>query len=256
MLFISTLFNEILYRPIFNGLIFLYNIIPGHDLGIAIIILTILIRLALYPLFQKSIKAQKEISELQPKIKEIQAKYKKEKEKQAKELMALYKEHKVNPMSGCLPVLLQLPVFIAFIRVLQAGIKPESLSLLYSFVTNPLTINPLFLGLIDLSKANIFLAVLAGVTQFIQSKMMAPKKQNETKKGEGMDFAQAMTTQMTYLMPVFIIFIGLKFPAGLPLYWTTITLFGIIQQYFTNRGMTRSSVLRLRSERAQKDAEK
>jgi YidC/Oxa1 family membrane protein insertase len=234
--FLSTIFNEILYRPIFNGLIFLYNIIPGHDLGIAIIILTIIIRLALFPLFQKSIKAQKEISALQPKIKEIQEKYKKDKEKQARELMALYKEHKVNPMSGCLPILLQLPVFVAFIRVLQAGIKTESLGLLYSFVVNPQTINTVFLGIIDLAKPNIFLAVLAGIAQFVQSKMMAPKTAPQKEKNGQLDFSKALTTQMTYLMPIFIVFIGLKFPAGLPLYWTVITIFGIIQQYFTAKG--------------------
>jgi len=240
MSFLSTIFNAILYRPIFNGLIFLYDIIPGHDLGIAIIVLTILIRLALFPLFQKSIKAQKEINVLQPKIKEIQEKYKKDKERQARELMALYKKHKVNPMSGCLPVLLQLPVFIAFIRVLQAGIKTENLGLLYSFVPNPQTINFMFLGIIDLAKANVFLAILAGVAQFVQSKMMAPKTEPKNEKNGQLDFSRALTTQMTYLMPIFIVFIGLKFPAGLPLYWTVITVFGIIQQYFTAKGKNKA----------------
>jgi len=98
---ISLLYNEILYRPLFNGLIFLYNIIPGHDFGVAIIILTVIVRAILYPFSQKMIKSQRELQLLQPKIKEIQQKYKDNKEKQSQALMELYKTHKVNPASGC-----------------------------------------------------------------------------------------------------------------------------------------------------------
>lgn len=225
---ISLIFNEILYRPLFNGLVFLYNVLPWHDFGLAIIILTIFIRALFYPLFQKSIKAQKEMADLQPKIKEIQEKYKNDKEKQARAMMDLYKEHKVNPMSGCLPILIQLPILYAFFQVLRTGLDPERLNGLYLFIANPGQMNPFFLGMVDLSKPNVILAVLTGVTQFIQGKMMAPK--NRIASGKG-DFSSALSTQMVYFMPVFIVLIALKLPAGLALYWTILNLIGIGQQY-------------------------
>ena len=235
MSLLLTIFNEILYRPLFNGLVFLYNVLPGHDFGIAIIALTVVIRLLMYPLFQKGIKSQKELSLLQPKIKEIQKKYSKEKEKQAKAVMELYKEHKVNPMSGCLPLLIQLPILIAFFQVLRTGLDPEKLNGLYSFIQNPETINPIFLGIIDLSKRSAVLAVLAGITQFIQSKMSMPPTAKKTDESGKMDFAKMMSSQMLYMMPLLTVMIGLSLPAGLPLYFFVSTLFGIIQQYLTTR---------------------
>lgn len=230
---IIAIFNGLLYRPLFNGLIFLYNTLPGHDFGIAIIALTIIIRLLFYPLFQKQMKAQKEMALIQPKIKEVQKKYKNEKEKQAQAVMDLYKEHKVNPFSGCLPMLIQLPILIAFFQVLRTGLDPSRLSGLYWFVKNPEVINPMFLGLIDLAKSNYVLAVLAGAAQFIQSKMTLPAAGPQ--KGQGTDFAGLMSTQMIYFMPVLTIMIAWQLPAGLPLYWLVLTIFGIIQQYFINR---------------------
>lgn len=225
---IGLIFNEILYRPLFNGLVFLYNILPWHDFGLAVIILTIFIRAVFYPLFQKSIKAQKEMADLQPKIKEIQEKYKNDKEKQARAMMDLYKEHKVNPMSGCLPLLIQFPILFAFFQVLRTGLDPEKLNGLYSFITNPGQMNPFFLGIADLSKPNAILAVLTGITQFVQGKMMAPKNIGASAKN---DFSSAISSQMTYFMPVFIVLIALKLPAGLALYWTILNLMGIGQQY-------------------------
>lgn len=230
-----SVFNEILYRPLFNGLVFFYNIIPGHDLGIAIIVLTALIRLILYPLSQKSIQSQKAMSKLQPEIKDIRKKYK-NKEEQAKAMMDLYRKYKINPMSGCLPILIQFPILIALYRVFYTGLDPEKLNGLYSFITHPDSLNVMFLGLIDLSQRSIFLAVLAGLFMFIQAKMIMPKKiagQGEGMKIGGLDFSSLMSQQMTYFMPLITVFIAWNLPAALPLYWVVITLFGIVQQYFT-----------------------
>lgn len=232
MSFLSTLFNELLYRPLFNGLVFLYNVLPGHDFGIAIIVLTVLIRLLLYPLFQHSIKSQRTLAKLQPKIKEIQRKCANNKEKQAKETMALYKENKINPMGGCLPLVVQVLILFAFFRVLWTGLDAARLNDLYSFVSNPGSLSPFFLGVIDLSKSSPALAVLAGIAQFIQSKMMM-FKDGIVKDVKELDFGSIFTNQMVYIMPVLTIFIGCKFPAGLPLYWLVLTIFGILQQYFT-----------------------
>jgi len=231
--FIITIFNEVLYRPLFNALVWLYNFIPGDDLGLAIIILTVLIRFILYPLSKKAIQSQKAISKLQPKIKEIQKKYK-NKEEQAKAMMELYKKYKVNPMTGCLPILIQLPILIALYRVFFNGLNPEALNTLYSFIERPESLNVMFLGLIDLSQRNIFLAVLAGAFQFVQSRMIMPQNINKQKSESGkIDFSSMMTHQMIYMMPLVTIFIAWNLPSALPLYWIVITLFGVVQQYLT-----------------------
>ena len=226
----TQLFHSIIYQPIYNALIFLYNIVPGHDLGVAIILLTIIIRLILYPLAKKQIESQKKMQELQPEIKRVQDKYKGDKEKQGKELMNLYKEKKVNPASGCLPLVVQIIFIIALYRALVAGINFSECKDLYTFVACPARIGTSFLGILDLAKPSIVLAVLTAAAQFVQTKMMMGTMKTAPSSGKG-DFAQAMNKQMLYLGPLLTLFIGAKFPAGLPLYWLVMTLFMIGQQY-------------------------
>lgn len=236
---ITFLFNEAFYRPLFNGLIFLYNVIPWHDFGIAIILLTIIIRLVLYPLNQKAIKSQKALSTLQPQIKEIQTKLKNDRVKQSQALMELYKTNKINPASGCLPLLIQLPILFALYRVFWNGLKPESLKMIYSFISRPEAISPWFLGLIDLSKSNWPMAILAGAFTYVQSKMMMPLQSPASQSG---DFSSMFGKQMLYFMPLFTVFIAWKLPAGLTLYWIAITLFGILQQYLIMRKNDKSKL--------------
>ncbi len=225
-----SIFNTILYRPIFNVLILLYNYLPGNDFGISIIVLTLIIRLLLYPSSLKAIKSQKSISSIQPKIKEIQERYKDDKEKQAKATMELYKKEKVNPFGGCLPILIQLPILIALFQVLRRGLGTAQLNNLYSFVSVPGQINPTFLGIMNLTNPNMFLALFAGVFQFVQTKMLAPNfKKNKKKKESG--FSQIMQKQMVYFFPVITVIILLRLPAAIGLYWITTSLFAIIQQY-------------------------
>lgn len=233
---ISFIFQELLYRPLFNSLVFLYQTVSFYDFGIAIIILTVLIRLLLYPLAQKSIQSQKEMSAVQGDIKKIQEQYKNNKEEQTKRIMALYKEKKINPFSGCLPLLIQLPLLIALYRVFLAGFKDQNLqSLLYSFVPNPGAINHIFLGLIDISKnKNLILALLASALQFYQSKMMMDqqkKSQLLPAKQSTPDFSTTLSRQMTYMMPVMTAYFAYSFPAGLALYWVVTTAFSIVQQW-------------------------
>jgi len=227
MSIITTLFNEALYRPLFNGLIFLYNIIPWADFGLAIILLTVIIRLVLYPLNQKAIISQKALSELQPQIKEVQNKYKNDKVKQSQVLMEIYKQKNINPAFGCLPLLIQLPILLALYRVFWNGLKPESLNILYPFIARPEQINPMFLGLVNLAQPNWLMAILAGAFTFWQSKMMTPN----VSAGQGNDFTAMTSKQMVYFMPLFTVFIAWKLPAGLTLYWIIITLLGVGQQY-------------------------
>lgn len=228
------LFHSIIFQPIFNALIFLYNVVPGHDLGIAIILLTIVIRGILYPLSQKQIESQKKMQEIQPEIKKVQEKYKQDKEKQGKELMNLYRERKVNPASGCLPMIVQIVFIIALYQALVAGINFSECKDLYSFVACPGKIATGFLGIMDLAKPSIILAVFAAAAQFVQTKMMMGTMAPAVNTGKG-DFAQTMNKQMLYLGPLLTVFIGAKFPAGLPLYWLVMTLFMIGQQYLVQK---------------------
>ena len=197
------MFQTFFYQPILNLLIFLYNIVPGHDLGIAIILLTIIIKVILLPLSKKSLKSQKELQELQPKIEELKKKYKDNKEELGRAMMKLYKENKVNPLSSCLPLLIQMPFLFAVFRVFRDGFTNGSLDLVYSFVSRPEVVDMMSLGFIDLEKRNITIAILAGAAQFWQTKMLMskrPKIKDKVAKDE--DIAAIMNKQMIYFMPI------------------------------------------------------
>jgi len=229
---LTSFFHVTLYQPLFNSLVALYNYIPGHDFGVAIIVLTIIIRFILYPLSVKAVRSQRALQKLQPQMQELQKKYKNDKEKLAKETLGLYKKEKINPFSGLFLALIQLPILIALYQVFWSGLNPKELSTLYSFVASPGQINPLFLHLIDLSKPNMILAILAGLTQYFQTKMLIPKMVHKTgEQKKEADFSQVMQKQMLYFLPVFTVIILFNLPSALGLYWTISGLFSIIQQY-------------------------
>ena len=228
---ITNFFYIILYQPLFNSLVFLYDYSSGRDFGIAIIILTLIIRFILFPLSIKAVKSQRALQKLQPKMQEIQKKYKDDKEKQAKEVLNLYKQEKINPFSSLLLALLQVPILIALYSVFRNGLNPKELKGLYSFVLNPGHINYIFLNMVNLAKPNYILALLAGAVQYYQAKMLMPK----IEKGKNPDFAQIMQSQMVYFIPAFTVIVLIGFPSALGLYWTASGLFSIIQQYFILR---------------------
>ena len=228
------IYNTILYEPIFNLLVWLYNTIPGHDIGLAILAITIIIKLILYPFSLQSIKAQKALQDLQPKMEEIKKKYKTNPQEMTKATMALYKQEKVSPFSSCLPLLIQFPFLIAVYQVFRKGLtNGQSLAILYPFVSNPGTINAVSLGLVDLSKPNVVLALLAGGAQYWVSKMLISKKQPQVKGAKDENMTAIMNKQMMYFMPLITIFIGMSLPSGLTLYWFLTTLLtGVQQLYF------------------------
>ncbi len=224
-------FTTLIYQPLFNAFVFLYTIVPGNDAGVAIILLTIAIKVLLFPLSASSIKSQKAMTELQPKIEALKAKHKDDKQALAQATMAMYKENKVSPFSSCLPLLIQLPVLLAFYWVLRDGLNGESFDLLYGFVQNPGELNTIAFGFLDLIKPSIWLALLAGAAQFLQARMFSKRKpavQTEGSKDENM--MANMNKQMTYFMPVITIVIGSQLPAGLTLYWFLSTLLTYLQQ--------------------------
>ncbi|MCX6797635.1 MAG: YidC/Oxa1 family membrane protein insertase [Candidatus Falkowbacteria bacterium] len=240
------LFTIIFYQPILSLLIFLYNTVSFHDIGIAIILLTIIIRLILWPLSRKSIKSQRELQELQPKLEELKKKIT-NREEQARATMALYKEHKINPFSSCLPLLIQLPFLIAVYQVFRDGLG-NRLNLVYPFIYKPEFINTVSFGFLDLAKSNLPLAVLAGLAQFWQGKMMFAKNKKLNKGADAIVVKdESMTTimnkQMIYMMPVLTIFIGATLPGGLTLYWLVITLLTALQQFIVLKSFKKDKKL-------------
>jgi YidC/Oxa1 family membrane protein insertase len=227
----GNLFNTILIHPLLNLLVYFYQYIP--DIGLVIILITVLVRLALLPSFHKSMKHQRALQAIQPKMQEIKEKHKDDQAKQAEAMMELYKVHKVNPLSSCLPILIQLPLLLALYQVFMQSLNGQELQGIYDFVPNPGHLNTMFLGAVDLAgKGNYFLAGVAALLQFFQTWMMQkqgtmPKSTDATTK--------VMQNYIMYLLPAMTFFFGYQFPAGLSLYWITTTIFGIGQQYYILR---------------------
>jgi len=231
--FLVNLFNKFLYYPLFNLLVLIYNYLPGHDFGLAIILLTVIIRVALYPISVKALNSQRSLQKLQPKLEEIQKKHKNDKEKQAKETLELYRKEKVNPFGGLLLAIVQIPILIALYRVFWQGLEPRELLNLYGFVANPGSINATFFGLVNLAKPNLVLAILAGLFQFWQTKMLLPKTGKNQPKSN--NITMLMQKQMVYFFPVITVIILFKLPSALGLYWTVSSIFSIAQQYLIFR---------------------
>ncbi|MBI2054695.1 MAG: membrane protein insertase YidC [Candidatus Sungbacteria bacterium] len=229
---ISSFYHEIFYRPLVNLLVFFYQGIPYHDLGLAIILVTVLIRILLYPLMTKSLKSQKEMADIQPQLRVIQEKYKNNKEEQAKRVMEFYKEKGVNPFSGCLPILIQLPLLFALYQVFAGAANGQLLREIYSFVPRPDALSPIGFGFLDLSHRSIVLAVVAGISQFLQAYLM-PKPVKSLGPENAMQ--NAIQNQTTFVLPIIITIISFNFPAALPLYWIVLNIIGIIQQEVIKR---------------------
>jgi len=226
-------FKIIFYQPLLNLLVFIYNFIPGHDLGLAIIILTIIIRLILWPLSRKAVQSQKMLQAIQPKIKALQEKYKNDKEELARAMIEVYRESKVNPFSSFFILLIQLPILIAVYQVFRTGLTQGEM-LLYPFITNPGTLNPYFLGFFNLAKPNLALAILTGVFQYWQTKMLTTKlptnQDSKIPTAKDENILTIMNKQMNFMMPIFTIFIGLTLPSGIMLYWLVGLILTIVQQ--------------------------
>jgi len=234
----SWIWLNILVRPIYNLLILAYW--PFKDLGLAIILVTILIRVALYPLFQKQMRSQKDLAGLQEEIKKIREKYSQDPGKIQQATMALYQARGANPLSGCLPMLIQLPIFIALYHVFRFRLAQEHLSLLYSFVPHPPTLSILAFGFIDLGRPDFYvLPYLVGITQFLVGKIMSSRSQQDktTKRKDSSQPIQmeSMNRMMTYFMPVFLTMISFSLPSAIVLYLVVSNILSIVQYYFFNK---------------------
>ncbi|MFA5755247.1 MAG: YidC/Oxa1 family membrane protein insertase [Candidatus Paceibacterota bacterium] len=224
-----TIYYTLLYQPMLNFLILIY--VYTNNFGIAVIILTFLVRLAMNPLNKKALESQKMMSEIQPRLKEIQTKYKSEPEKQAQEMMALYKDKKFNPFSSIFLLLIQIPIIIALFQIFKGGIIMDP-QYIYSFISLPEAINPYFLG-IDLSSPNMILAVIAAIAQFFQAKTgFVKNKKVETKepKDQATQITEMMQKQMVFMLPIVTLFVLSYLPSALGLYWIVTTVMTIYQQ--------------------------
>ncbi|MEK9155839.1 MAG: YidC/Oxa1 family membrane protein insertase [Patescibacteria group bacterium] len=226
--------KTILYQPLYNLLIFLAWVLPGHSLGWAIIALTIIVRVLLLPSSIKAAKAQARIQLLQPKIMEIRKKYKDHTE-QSRALFDLYRQEGVSQFGSCLPLLIQFPILIVLYQVFRVSLDTSQYSLLYPFTPHPAAINTTFSG-IDLAVPDPWvLPIAAGLSQFLLSRLMTPKPIASTDGKE--DPSMLMMRQMNYIFPLVTVFIGRTFPAALALYWVASTLFGVIQQIYVNKNI-------------------
>ncbi len=231
-------FKLTVYTPLYNALIFILDVIPWADVGIALIILTFIVRLVLFPLSKKATRTQIEMKSFEPELNAIKEKYKNEREKQARAVMDFYREKKINPFSGILFVFIQIPIILSLFYIFYSGGLPEiNPSLLYSFIKAPENISMEFLGFIDIGSRSLFLALLAGVTQYFQVKFSMPAlpPRNSDKPSFKDDLARSMNVQMRYILPVMITFIAYGMQGAVALYWSASNSFTIIQEIYIRR---------------------
>ena len=241
---LSNIWDTVLYQPLLNALAFLVSVIPGGDVGVAVIVLTILVKIILFPLSQKSIESQAQMSILTPELNKIKASGA-SKEEQARLTFELYKKHKTNPFSGCLLVLIQIPIIFALYYVFFNGINFQS-GPLYSFISSPEHINMIFLGVLDITKKSLVLAILAGLSQYLQAYYM-PKPPASSGAGGSPgsfseSFTKSMNMQMKYIFPFIVAFIAYSISGAVALYWITSNLFMVGQQIYVNKRTQAPSV--------------
>ncbi|MCK5285666.1 MAG: YidC/Oxa1 family membrane protein insertase [Candidatus Pacebacteria bacterium] len=238
---ISNLFNTLFFNPIYNGLIFLMSSFSWLDMGMAVILVTILVKLLIFPLTKKSIQLQIAQKKIEPEIKKIKEEFKNKKEEQAMKIMELYKENNLNPLSGILIMFIQIPIIFALYFVFLKGGLPEiNTDILYSFIKIPSDVHTIFLGIIDITEKSLFLAILAGISQYIQIQLILPNislKSNNKERDFKEDLMKSMSLQMKYVMPVIIVLIAYNLPSAIALYWITSNIFMISQEIFVKRKM-------------------
>ncbi|MBI4080099.1 membrane protein insertase YidC [Candidatus Kaiserbacteria bacterium] len=236
---ISAIFHALIYDPLYNGLVFLVGIIPTHDVGLAVIVLTILVRVILFPLSRRAVETQLAMKKIAPEVERLKEKYKNNREEQAKALFALYKEHGVHPFASIGLLLAQLPVLFALYWIFASGGLPElHPELLYSFVQAPPNVDMAFLGLLDMGGHSIVLGVFAAITQFIYTRLSMGKPEKKPAAAGGTfsaDLARSFEMQARYVLPATFVVLSFFIPSAAMLYLTTSNAFMIGQELFAGR---------------------
>ena len=231
--------KPIFYIPLYNGLIFLIGVLPGHSVGVAVILFTCLIKLILSPLSHKAAKFQLEMKIHEPEINRLKEKWKNDKQAQGKAILEFYKEKKINPFAGILPLFIQIPIVIALYYVFYGGGLPAiDATLLYSFV--PVPVPDMHLLGINILEKSLLLAVLAGIAQFLQAHFaMPPPPQKTNTPSLSNDLARGMHMQMKYILPVFMGFIAYAVSGAVALYFITSSMFTIAQEVIVRRSLNK-----------------
>ncbi len=227
---LTRLWRNMIYRPMLNALVSIISYMPGHHLGLAVIVLTLIIRSILLIPSQKGFEAQMRMQELQPELEKIKEKYKDDQTRLAQETMLLWKKHQVHPFSSCLPMLIQLPVFLALYYSIRGGLSPDRAIFIYPFLSDfdLSAVDPMFLGINLFERSLIALPLIVGSLQFIQMQIMMRK--NKTSKNKMASEVESAQKMMRYMMPLMITFFTAQLPAAVGIYWATNTSYGIIQQ--------------------------
>jgi len=239
---IGSVFNLVVYQPLYNALVFLIGAIPSHDVGIAVILLTIVVRIVLYPLSRRAVDSQLAVKKLAPEIEAIKKKYKGDAAEQSKATLALYKERGVHPFAGALVGIIQIPILLGLYWVFARGGLPHiDPNLLYPFVHPSNGVNMEFLGFVDMGASrNIVLALLVGISQFAYMRLsMGPRGSQSAaeaiESSFSSDMAKSFDLQMRYVFPVTFAVIAYFVVAAAPLYWLTANAAMIAQEYFSGR---------------------
>jgi len=233
------MFHTIFYQPLYNALVLLSSIVPGGDVGLAIICLTILVKIVLFPLFQSAAVTQMRMKQVEPEMALIKEKYKDDKTTQTKKVLEVYKTNKINPFSTIIALIIQIPIILALYWVFQESFSFNQAEL-YSFVSIPAVVSLNFLGFVDITAKSLILALLTGVTQYIQTDLTLPKtvvkSENKDKQADFKDsFTQSLNFNMRYLMPIFITYIAYTLSSAIALYWMTSNLFAIAQELYIRK---------------------
>lgn len=230
-------FHEYLYTPIYNLLVFLVGVVPGGDVGVAVITATVIVKVVLMPLSFAALKTQKAMKVMEPELRKIREDLKDNREEQARALFALYKKYDVKPLASLLTMLIQIPILIALYFVFVNEALPNvDETLLYSFVAIPPTISPLFLGIFAVTGSSLVLAVLTALTQFVQASVMItvpPKKKGEEPTMQE-EFGRAMALQARYALPVIMGIVAYT-SGAVALYFITSNLIGVAQELLARR---------------------
>lgn len=237
----SFIWHTFFFDPVYNSLVFFIDIVPGGDVGLAIIFTTILVKVILLPLSIKATKTQVVMREIEPKLKALKEQYA-DKQEQARQMLQVYKTAGINPFASVLLLFIQIPVIIALYLAVSNGagmpLPDINIDLLYSFIPTPETVSMLFFGVVDIAAKSLPLAALAGITQFIHAQLAIPKaepRDPEAKPDMKADFARNMNLQMRYVMPLIIFFVAYSISASLALYFTISNLVAIAQEYIVRR---------------------
>lgn len=241
---ISSIFNALIYTPLYNGLVFFVDVAPSHDMGISVVLLTIIVRVILFPLSRQAVRTQAAMREVAPEIEAIKKKFKDKQDEQARAIFALYRERNIRPFASFFLVLLQLPILFGLYWVFWKGGLPDvHPEYLYNFVAVPESVNMKFLGLVDMGTRSILLAFLAGITQLIYARLsMGPRKKIALSDGSfSSDMARSFDLQARYVLPIMIAGIAYTVSAAVPLYWVTSNTFMILQELAMGRRFNEKS---------------